>query len=221
MVLQGEVESLLQAPAPNNDDGSDEQQRLLRGVGGLHHGRSFTLSRARLIGRGNDADIAIDDPAFAEQHARVEVHGERVLLRDLGSADGTRVNGVAVRHCWLQAGDQVVRWPAPFRAGSAARPAAAVAAGRGRRQPRGRAGASDAGCATQGPALAVAAGQRCCWPHCSACCSGSARADLNPEGQLWWVPTWSARSPVAITPDGVRRPGSAATGAMLAADGFQ
>ncbi|HGM5045974.1 TPA: FHA domain-containing protein [Stenotrophomonas maltophilia] len=108
MVLQGEVESLLQAPAPKNEDGSDEQQRLLRGVGGLHHGRSFTLSRARLIGRGNEADIAIDDPAFAEQHARVEVHGERVLLRDLGSADGTRVNGVAVRHCWLQAGDQVV-----------------------------------------------------------------------------------------------------------------
>ena len=90
MVLQGEVESLLQAPAPKNDDGTDEQQRLLRGVGGLHHGRSYTLSRARLIGRGSDADIAIDDPAFAEQHARVEVHGDRVLLRDLGSADGTR-----------------------------------------------------------------------------------------------------------------------------------
>ncbi|KAG1085654.1 hypothetical protein G6F40_014144 [Rhizopus arrhizus] len=85
-----------------------DQQRLLRGGGGLHHGRGFNLSRARLIGRGSEADIAIDDPAFAEQHARVEVHGERVLLRDLGSADGTRVNGVAVRHCWLQAGDQVV-----------------------------------------------------------------------------------------------------------------
>ncbi|CCP17245.1 Antigen KI-67 [Stenotrophomonas maltophilia RA8] len=108
MVLQGEVESLLQAPAPSSDDGNNEQQRLLRGVGGLHHGRSFTLSRTRLVGRGSDADIEINEPAFAEQHARVEVHGERVLLRDLGSADGTRVNGVAVRHCWLQAGDQVV-----------------------------------------------------------------------------------------------------------------
>ncbi len=109
MVLQGEVDSLLQAPAPapGNESNPDEQ-RLLRGVGGLHHGRSFTLSRARLVGRGGDADIEIDDPAFAEQHARVEVQGDRVLLRDLGSADGTRVNGVAVRHCWLQPGDQVV-----------------------------------------------------------------------------------------------------------------
>lgn len=107
MVLRGEVDSLLQAPAPTHE-GNPDEQRLLRGVGGLHHGRSFTLSRARVIGRGNDADIEIDEPAFAEQHARVEVHGERVLLRDLGSADGTRVNGVGVRHCWLQPGDQVV-----------------------------------------------------------------------------------------------------------------
>jgi pSer/pThr/pTyr-binding forkhead associated (FHA) protein len=109
MVLQGEVDTLLQAPAPAASvEGSGDEQRLLRGVGGLHHGRSYPLSRARVIGRGNDVDIEIDEPAFAEQHARVEVHGERVLLRDLGSADGTRVNGVAVRHCWLQAGDQVV-----------------------------------------------------------------------------------------------------------------
>lgn len=109
MVLQGEVDTLLQAPAPAASvDGSGDEPRLLRGVGGLHHGRSYPLSRARVIGRGSDVDIEIDEPAFAEQHARVEVHGERVLLRDLGSADGTRVNGVAVRHCWLQAGDQVV-----------------------------------------------------------------------------------------------------------------
>ncbi|WP_093819098.1 FHA domain-containing protein [Stenotrophomonas indicatrix] len=109
MVLQGEVDTLLQAPAPvASVEGSGDEQRLLRGVGGLHHGRSYPLSRARVIGRGSDVDIEIDEPAFAEQHARVEVHGERVLLRDLGSADGTRVNGVAVRHCWLQAGDQVV-----------------------------------------------------------------------------------------------------------------
>ncbi len=109
MVLQGQVDTLLQAPAPAASvEGIGDEQRLLRGVGGLHHGRSYPLSRTRVIGRGSDVDIEIDEPAFADQHARVEVHGERVLLRDLGSADGTRVNGVAVRHCWLQAGDQVV-----------------------------------------------------------------------------------------------------------------
>lgn len=105
MVLQGEVDMPTQPPAPK--DAGDEQM-LLRGVGGLHHGRGYTLARPRVIGQGIDADIAIDEPGFASQHARVEVHGERVLLRDLGSSEGSRVNGVAVRHCWLQPGDQLV-----------------------------------------------------------------------------------------------------------------
>ncbi|MDR6094712.1 pSer/pThr/pTyr-binding forkhead associated (FHA) protein [Stenotrophomonas sp. SORGH_AS321] len=61
-----------------------------------------------LVGRSSEADIEIDEPAFADQHARIESHGERILLRDLGTGEGSRVNGVAVRHCWLQGGDQVV-----------------------------------------------------------------------------------------------------------------
>lgn len=81
---------------------------LLRGVGGQHHGRSFTLDRPRLVGRGPDCDIAIDDPAFAERHARVEVQGETVVLRDLGSGEGSMVNGEMVRDAVLHAGDQLV-----------------------------------------------------------------------------------------------------------------
>lgn len=106
MVVQGECEVLNHAPSRSDDGGDD--QRLLRGVGGQHHGRSFTLDRPRVIGRGLESDIVIDDPAFAEQHARIERHGDRLLLRDLGAGESTRVNGVSVRHCWLQPGDQLV-----------------------------------------------------------------------------------------------------------------
>jgi len=159
MVLQGEVESLLQAPAPKNDDGSDEQQRLLRGVGGLHHGRSFTLSRTRLVGRGGDADIEINEPAFAEQHARVEVHGERVLLRDLGSA------GSCWKYRMTHADARCRMKTSPARTPSRRRCCRPCRAGSG----AGR------GCWSV----------RCCWPRCSACCSGSARADLLPLGLLW------------------------------------
>lgn len=106
MLIQGECEAVAHAPA-RSDEGMDGQ-RLLRGVGGQHHGRSFLLDRPRLIGRGPEADIDIDDPGFATQHARLERHGERLLLRDLGAGESTRVNGVPVRHCWLQPGDQLV-----------------------------------------------------------------------------------------------------------------
>ncbi|WP_427851832.1 FHA domain-containing protein [Stenotrophomonas acidaminiphila] len=107
MLLRGECEAVAQPPATGGDHG-DDLRVLLRGVGGRHHGRCYPLDRPRTLGRDASADVVIDDPAFPERQARFERHGDRVLLRDLGSPEGCRVNGIAVRHCWLQGGDQVV-----------------------------------------------------------------------------------------------------------------
>lgn len=95
---------MLSAPV---EDGGDPRV-LLRGVGGRYHGRSFTLEQPRLIGRAGEADIRVDDPAFDERHARIEVNGDAIVLRDLGSADGSMVNGDIVRDALLQPGDQIV-----------------------------------------------------------------------------------------------------------------
>lgn len=92
----------------DSDAGQGDMRVVLRGLGGKYHGRSVSLEQPRIVGRARDAHIRIDDPGFAERHARLELRGERVLLRDLGSAEGTRVNGVAVRDALLVAGDQVV-----------------------------------------------------------------------------------------------------------------
>lgn len=92
-------------PATAADSG--DVRVLLRGVGGQYHGRSVTLERPRLVGRSSDADIRIDEPAFAERHARIEFTEGRVQLRDLGS-EGSVVNGVAVHDAVLQPGDQIV-----------------------------------------------------------------------------------------------------------------
>lgn len=81
---------------------------VLRGVGGQYHGRCFTLEQPRLIGRSREADIRIDDPAFADRHARLELHGDDLMLRDLGSVDGSLVNGEPVRDALLRTGDQIV-----------------------------------------------------------------------------------------------------------------
>lgn len=81
---------------------------VLRGVGGAHHGRSFTLGQPRLVGSAREADIHIDLPSFAPRHALLERQGAQVRLRDLGSAEGSVVNGMPVRDAVLAAGDQVV-----------------------------------------------------------------------------------------------------------------
>ncbi len=109
------VEVLIQAshlPAPKASASSaasaPEPRVVLRGVGGKYHGRSISLVRPCLVGRAREAAIRVDDPTFAERHAQLELQGDRVLLRDLGSAEGSLVNGVAVRDALLVAGDQLV-----------------------------------------------------------------------------------------------------------------
>jgi len=107
------VELLVRAPLRSKPSPLDPGEHaadprvLLRGVGGQHHGRSYTLGPPRLVGTSREADIRIDDPAFPARHALLERHGEVVLLRNLGS-ESSMVNGVSVRDAVLGPGDQVV-----------------------------------------------------------------------------------------------------------------
>lgn len=93
-------------PMPTARD--DDARVVLRGVGGLCHGRSFTLSRSATVGTGPAAEIPIEGADVAEAHAVLERRGDHIALRDLGSVGGSVVNGVAVREALLSAGDQVV-----------------------------------------------------------------------------------------------------------------
>lgn len=96
-------------PSAGGEPAAEGDPRMvLRGVGGQYHGRSFTLDVPRLVGRAAEAHIRIDDPAFALRHARVEVVEGSVVLRDLGSEDGSIVNGEPVRDVVLEPGDQLV-----------------------------------------------------------------------------------------------------------------
>ncbi len=95
-------------PTPMNEAQRVAAARVvLRGLSGLHFGRSYTLTEPRLIGRSASADIRLDDTGVAERHAVVELHGDRVVLRAMGN-DSSQVNGVPVRDAVLSPGDQVV-----------------------------------------------------------------------------------------------------------------
>jgi two-component system cell cycle response regulator len=75
--------------------------------------------RAVVVGRGVEAHFVIPHPTVSRLHARLYVapHGvvERVTLLDLGSRNGTFVNGEPVRSCSLEPGDKIHFGEVPLR----------------------------------------------------------------------------------------------------------
>jgi pSer/pThr/pTyr-binding forkhead associated (FHA) protein len=59
------------------------------------------------VGRAPDNLIQIDDPSVSSHHAELRVSGDDCYLRDLGSMNGTRVNGVSVTETRLRRGDRI------------------------------------------------------------------------------------------------------------------
>jgi hypothetical protein len=53
-------------------------------------------SAAITVGRGSSNDIALDDDFASTRHARVEPRKDGVWVEDVGSTNGTAVNGVAL-----------------------------------------------------------------------------------------------------------------------------
>lgn len=60
-----------------------------------------------VIGRLPECDIVLGDPNVSRRHAELRRSGEGVVVTDLGSTNGTRVNGVPVRERQLMSGDEI------------------------------------------------------------------------------------------------------------------
>jgi hypothetical protein len=72
-------------------------------------GRQYSIAMgSTVLGRGEAAQVRIADVGISRQHARVDFDGTRVVITDLGSTNGTAVNGSRVNAAALQPGDTVL-----------------------------------------------------------------------------------------------------------------
>jgi predicted Zn finger-like uncharacterized protein len=61
-------------------------------------GQIYGITKSRTtIGRSGN-DVNLEDPESSRQHAVVEIYGERAILRDLGSTNGTYVDMEKIEH---------------------------------------------------------------------------------------------------------------------------
>jgi hypothetical protein len=81
--------------------------------------------RRVVMGRSRDCDCVLAEPSVSRRHAELRRDGARWLLRDLGSRNGTRVNGARLLgEAEVGPGDRVSFGDARFRLGEAPRSAA-------------------------------------------------------------------------------------------------
>ena len=60
-----------------------------------------------VVGRAMSAQLRLNDDGISRRHCRVLSIGGRVIIEDLGSANGTLVNGEMIQHQELKEGDKI------------------------------------------------------------------------------------------------------------------
>ena len=74
----------------------------------LEDGRRVEIGEEPLsIGRMPECDVALSDPNVSRRHAEVRRQGTGFVVVDLGSTNGTRVNGANVKERLLNNGDEI------------------------------------------------------------------------------------------------------------------
>ena len=59
------------------------------------------------IGKAADADIVLADQFASKYHAELHVSVKEVVIKDLGSTNGTFVNSISIAKCVLRNNDQI------------------------------------------------------------------------------------------------------------------
>jgi hypothetical protein len=71
-------------------------------------GRTYPLSiGSTVIGRGDQANLRLPDVGISRRHARLDYDGAQVVLTDLGSTNGSMVNGQRISAVALNPGDMI------------------------------------------------------------------------------------------------------------------
>ena len=82
----------------------------LKFISGKYQGGEFPLKTGRqvVIGRSSDLDMVLVEDMVSRKHARISLDSDEIKIEDLGSTNGTFVNGEKVKEARLKEGDRIL-----------------------------------------------------------------------------------------------------------------
>lgn len=86
------------------------RQLALRFISGKYQGGEFPLGDAKeiVVGRSSDLDMVLVEDMVSRRHARIACSDHQIVIEDLGSTNGTFVNGEKIKRATLKEGDRVL-----------------------------------------------------------------------------------------------------------------
>lgn len=73
---------------------------------GRRQGRDFRIEKDNsVLGRNGSCDYVIEDDTVSSEHCRIRIEDSKFVINDLGSGNGTYLNGERIYHADLQDGD--------------------------------------------------------------------------------------------------------------------
>jgi pSer/pThr/pTyr-binding forkhead associated (FHA) protein len=86
------------------------RQYVLRFISGKYQGGEFPVvpEKQILVGRSSDLDMVLVEDMVSRKHARIAMQQDQIWIEDLGSTNGTFVNGEKIKRARLKEGDRVL-----------------------------------------------------------------------------------------------------------------
>ena len=83
---------------------------VLRFISGKYQGGEFPIvpEKQILVGRSSDLDMVLVEDMVSRKHARIAMQADQIWIEDLGSTNGTFVNGEKIKRARLKEGDRVL-----------------------------------------------------------------------------------------------------------------
>jgi hypothetical protein len=83
---------------------------VLRFISGKYQGGEFPIvpEKQILVGRSSDLDMVLVEDMVSRKHARIAMQTDQIWIEDLGSTNGTFVNGEKIKRARLKEGDRVL-----------------------------------------------------------------------------------------------------------------
>jgi hypothetical protein len=108
LVVESELTEATGPPVRDERGAPRAGRAVLVGVDGAGAGAEFPLDADRsVLGRLKGSEVEVPDPGASRRHAEVRRQGDEFILVDLGSTNGTLVNGSRVGEHVLQQGDRI------------------------------------------------------------------------------------------------------------------